>query len=296
MSLRSLASAGAHPVRSTTRLVARTSPELLWKRYERLCRRAGFSEPAFILSLDCDTSQDIEVAVQVHDRLTAVGICPVYAVPGELLEEGSDVYLKLASSGATFMNHGYARHTTYDPANRTYTSFFFYDQQDRATVAKDIAEGHEVVTRVLGRAPSGFRTPHFASFQKGRQLGWLHGVLFDLGYRYSSSTIPLQAIRRGPAIRGPVWEVPVTGTYDAPLTILDSWSFRFDRTSTKTTRDYEQQATRLAGMLDRGMPIMINLYADPSQVWDWDGFFDVMSLFAAHAVDSYDALLDGLHA
>ena len=294
MSLRKLASTLRRPLRSTFKGFSRLQPDLLWRRYSALCARSGLDRPVFILSMDCDTSKDIEVVEGVHTKLGQSDIKPVYAVPGQILEEGADVYGKIAASGATFINHGFARHTSWDPTNRIYESFFFYDALPIHQVRRDVAEGHEAIQRILGQTPTGFRTPHFGSFQKKREIHLLHRTLEELGYRYSSSIMPRYGIRWGPMIKGRVCEIPVTGCREDPLTILDSWSFRFDATSTSTPEDYEEQARGLASLLEEGRPLLINLYVDPSQVYDWPGFFEVMALFAPFAIDSYDQLLDML--
>ena len=57
--------------------------------------------------LDCDTEKDIEVVEEVNNKLRNSNILASYAVPGELLKLGSDVYLKLSKSGSEFLNHGY---------------------------------------------------------------------------------------------------------------------------------------------------------------------------------------------
>ena len=291
-----MASAIKHPGRSGLLLLEKIDPHILWRNYERLCKKAGATEPLFILSMDCDTTEDIHVVPEVHERLMSVGVQPVYAVPGELLEEGAHVYGDLARDGVSFLNHGHRRHTSYDPSTRTYESFFFYDQQPFDVVRKDIRDGHAAVTRITGKEPTGFRTPHFGSFQKKSALSSLHRDLDGLGYRYSTSTMPFRAVQSGPVIEGPIAEVPVTGCYDSPLTILDSWSFRFEPRSDRSPLLYEEQARKLAHFLQGGANVIINLYVDPSQVYDWEGFFDVMRLFTPFACDSYDALLDRLGA
>ena len=68
---------------------------LLFLNYIRLAKLQGKKRKFFILSLDCDTEEDISVIVQVDGRLSGLGIRPVYAVPGELLEKGRDVYKKM---------------------------------------------------------------------------------------------------------------------------------------------------------------------------------------------------------
>ena len=56
---------------------------------------------------------------------------------------------------------------------------------------------------------------------------------------------------------------------------------------------YERQVARLAAWYrSTGVPGVVNLYADPSQVVDWPGFFDAVALLAPFAVPSYGHLLE----
>jgi hypothetical protein len=263
----------------------------LSKRSARLAREQGVDRLRAVVSFDCDTERDIEVVTDVHDRCLAAGVTPVYAVPGALLRLGADVYRGLADRGAELLNHGDVQHTTLDPATRTYTSSFFYDRLPREVVERDIRGGHRAVHEVTGRPPVGFRTPHFGTFQRSSDLAWLHRLLASLGYRYSSSTMPLHGLRRGPLPRaGSIVEIPVSGRPTAPHRVLDSWSFRFAPGRTVDERDWIDEVRALVRG-HRGRAGVINLYADPSQVEDWPGFFSTIAELAPFAVGSYTALL-----
>lgn len=292
MPLRQIASNLVHPVQSYRRAVAYTQPNKLWRRYVQLCVEAGLSRPAFIFSMDCDTEQDIDVVEEVHAKLLDRGIMTVYAVPGELLERGADVYRRVADTGAEFLNHGYRQHTLFDASTSEYRSFLFYNDLSATALEVDVREGHQTVQRVLGRVPTGFRTPHFGSFQKPGHLTRLHRLLDQLDYTFSSSTMPSFALWRGPASRRyGLYEIPVTGCYDWPLRILDSWGFRFAPGRDVGEADYVDQARKLARFLEDAGPCLINLYADPSQVFDWPEFFDAIGAFAKHNVPSYESFL-----
>ncbi len=284
------------PVLARYVLQSKLSAASLHRRQVRHARRVGLRGPVFVLSFDCDTDRDIEVGFEVHQRLVERGITPVYAVPGELLERGADVYRRIADSGAQFINHGYAEHTRIDPASGRYESFFFYDKLSRDAVARDILSGDAAIRRVLGRVPSGFRTPHFGSFQSEPELRFLHGILARLGYRFATTTVPLWGLRCGPVFeRFGVTELPVSGCHDWPLRILDTWSFRCSDDSHAGAAEYLQQLERLHALMSRdSAPFLLNIYGDPSQVHDWPEFFEAVGRFAPFAVASYDALLGGI--
>jgi len=292
-----LAVAAADPVFVGYRLRAVFDAEGLWRRQERLYRQAGLRRPLFLLSFDCDTEKDFRVVEDVHERLMQNGITPVYAVPGELLERGAAIYRRLLRRGASFINHGHAEHTRLDETTGVYESLLFYDQMTPEAVRRDIEGGHTTLHRVLGVTPTGFRTPHMGSFQTRGAFALIHRVLGELGYRYSSSGMPLVACRQGPyQSRSGVWEIPVTGCASQPLRSLDSWSFRYAPGARHTQAEYLIEAEGLRRLLAEDRCLFVNLYADPSQVYDWPEFFSAMERFAEWAVPSFDRALDSFSA
>jgi peptidoglycan/xylan/chitin deacetylase (PgdA/CDA1 family) len=280
------------PVQSACRIAQRLTPGAFRNRLTEQARDAGFTEPVFLLSFDCDTERDFEVARDVHARLADLGIKPVYAVPGELLQAGEKTYGWIAGQGAEFINHGHARHCRYNAQARLYESFFFYDQLPEDIVAKDIREGHATLEKVLGRRAQGFRTPHFGTYQARAHIAFLHRVVGELGYRFSSSTVPFAAIRHGVVQGNGLKEIPVSGMFDAPLTILDSWSFRYAPGRKRDAPDYVRQIDAYANFFEKSAPpYVLNLYADPSQVFDWPEFFTAMARLARYNVASFADLL-----
>lgn len=256
--------------------------EGLFRRYAALSRRAGLDRLYFVLSFDCDTAEDIDVVRRVHTRLLAMGVRPVYAVPGELLKKGADVYRRIAGTGAEFLNHGYVEHAGFDDTTSSYVSTVFYDQLSTEEVREDIVRGDQAVREVLGVRPLGFRTPHFGSFQKGRQLGFLYGVLRDLGYRFSSSTTPVHGFRRGAVYNvGGIFEFPVSGMWTYPLSPLDSWTCFRAPERRLTPEDYHREGLAVARHLSRSGAVgVLNFYADPSHVADSKLFYETVAEWA----------------
>src|SRR3546814_20655229 len=84
--------------------------------------------------------------------------------------------------------------------------------------------GDAAVRDVIGRAPLGFRAPHFGMFQATVQLALVHSVAHRLGYSYCSTTIPSYGHAHGPAgdVGGEVMQLPTSGSSHAPSTILDA--------------------------------------------------------------------------
>jgi hypothetical protein len=276
--LHKLGRAVRHPADAATSAVARLRPDALFTRHARLAGRSGIDGIALVLSFDCDTDDDARVACDVHRRLLDLGVSPSYAVPGEVLLAGRTEYEKIAETGAEFVNHGHTRHTYFDEATGRHASCFFYDQLDRGVVRADIEAGDATVRTFLGRAPEGFRTPHFGHFQEPGELRFLHQVLGDLGYRYSSSTVPVQGFRRGPAFRQHgLAELPVSGMGTAPLAILDTWSCFAAPDRTRGPDDYRREGAALLERLQRAGGGVINVYGDPIHIHDQPAFFDTIA-------------------
>jgi hypothetical protein len=275
--------------------LSRTLPGVFRCRYVRQARKVGISGKYLLLSFDCDTEKDIEVVQGVHQRLGDLGIVPSYAVPGELLKHGRATYRGLMESGAEFINHGYLSHTAYTEATRSYVSTVFYDQLTDEEVRRDVIQGHDTCAEVLGKYPEGFRTPHFGTYQRPGQLKHLYAVLSELGYRFSSSTTPVTGMWHGPikSTGTPVVELPVSGCYDYPARILDSWNFRFSPTRRLTERDYIVQFKKIVDFYHAPENVgVLNIYADPSQVYDWPAFFECMAMTHDFRKVSFGKLVD----
>jgi peptidoglycan/xylan/chitin deacetylase (PgdA/CDA1 family) len=291
-----LASAVRHPRAAAVSIEERTLARRRLRRTGERARAAGLDGRFLVLSFDCDTDEDAEVVESVHARLATMDVCPVYAVPGELLIRARDVYARLAANGAEFINHGHVSHTFFDEEAGRHASCFFYDEQSRERVERDIVEGHRTLESALGVTPLGFRTPHFGTFQRTEQLRWLHRVLRTLDYRYSSSTGPRFGLRHGPVLRRfGLLEFPVSGMPSMPYNPLDSWICFASSASRLTADDFVREAEALATLTARSDAGLINVYADPSHVHDRDEFFDAVRAWSAVAEPiGYRALADHL--
>jgi len=281
-----LYSALKDPIYAFNYILSAVMPSFFRTRYVQKTKLSGVAKNYLILSFDCDTEKDIEVVGEVHNQLIGLGVMPVYAVPGELLLKGRDAYCKLHDNGAEFINHGYISHTSYFRESKSYVSTLFYDRLTEEQVREDIIRGDEVCVDVLGTKPCGFRTPHFGTYQKPSHLEFLYSILSELDYKFSSSTTPVKSMWDGALIKDErynIFEMPVTGCYSYPARILDSWGFRFSPTRKFNEQDYVDQFKQLIGSFNEPKNVgVLNIYADPSQVYDWLDFFNCMEL----AVDS----------
>jgi hypothetical protein len=270
------------PGLAVERIRLRAAPGSRYRRHAARASQLGFDSLRFVLSFDCDTAEDAAVVPAVHERLLELGARPVYAVPGELLEQGSDVYGPIAANGAEFLNHGGRTHTYYDQRLGLHASCFFYDEIGEDAVREDIEHGDRIVSDLVGGPVAGFRVPHFGTYQKRSQLRFLHANLERLGYEFSTSTNPAWSLRMGPVFdQLGLPELPVSGMDSAPLEILDTWSCFAAPDRTRTPADFLHEAERLAHGHAAAGPGLINIYGDPSHIHDRDEFFDAIAAIAA---------------
>jgi hypothetical protein len=274
--IRKFAVAIENPALAVCYARSRLDSDGLVSSYRRLSERCGLDRLYLILSFDCDRPQDAEAALEVHARLMDMGICAAYAVPGELLHRGADIYRRIAATGAEFLNHGHRWHMYFDELSGIYESCFFYDQLPRYVIEQDVIQGDKDVMDVIGTRAKGFRTPHFGTYQTESQLRFLHHLLERLGYVYSTSTSPGFGLCYGPAFRryGLV-EMPVSGRGESPFDILDSWSCFAAPGRRLGPDDYRRGALGLAERLSGGAGLL-NWYCDPSHVLDQPIFFETM--------------------
>lgn len=237
-----------------------------WMRVARKLRQVGIDRLYFILSFDCDTPEDAEASVKLDAWLRERNIKATYAVPGEMLEKAPDVYRQIADNGAEFINHGGLPHAQYKDGR--YHSITWYHEMSPEEVSADIKRGHEIITRVIGYEPKGFRAPHFGHFQQPHQLKLQYDTLKSLGYTYSTSTIPEAIFHHTPIYHTDgLYEFPVTGTFKNPMRILDSWGNIPDPYHPTVTDVYAQKLIATVKTLSKWrIPCVLNYYVDPAHV------------------------------
>lgn len=265
----------------TCRLINRCFPALLWEK----AKKRKVKSKKHMLILDCDTDLDIKVVWSVHEKLKAIGIRPIYAVPGEMLLKGLDVYTKIRNEGFEFINHGFKQHTVVDDERIQYKSIFFYSKISKDDIYNDIRKGDETLRNSFDYSPIAFRTPHFGTFESTRNLKIIHSLLKDLNYKYSSSSGPfLFFVKGNKYLSHNIIELPVSGSSTWPLVIPDTYTFRFANNSRFTQEQYEEELNSLYKKMENNEIAKLNFYADPSQIYDWENFYHSQSNFAKYNV------------
>jgi peptidoglycan/xylan/chitin deacetylase (PgdA/CDA1 family) len=270
----------------TPPVMAQPEPVDLFRQYSSLCAAAGVDQVYLNLTFDCDTDQDIAAARDLDVDLRRRGIRAGYAVPGVQLERGAETWQQIEKDGAEFLNHGWQAHAEY--RDDRYWPATFYNEMSEAAVLADIRRGHQTVIDVLGSAPEGFRAPHFGSFQSPEQLELLYGCLRPLGYRYGSTTIPSLGLARGPIVdANGIVELPTTGSYRYPTTLLDSWTYLTDRRNYVLDDQYfELFEDTLRRLTEARLPAILTYYADPAHVAGQQSFARALDAVARFGVPS----------
>ena len=230
----------------------------------------------FIFSLDCDTIEDLKFISKLHDKLNGLNILPTYAVPGELLLKDVTLFKNLKKKGAEFINHGYNLHTHYDTTNKKYLSTHFYKDYTDSQIEIDIKKGHDTITKLFNEQPIGFRTPHFGTLNNNKKKNQIYKVLSNLNYKFSTSNTPLDSFWNLPIhkLENGLFEISLTGSFDRPHIILDSWNFKFANNRYFAEDDYFQQIYKIKKYFNsKNTYILINIYADPSHLKNWYSFF-----------------------
>ena len=258
--------------------------------YVQMARAIGLDDVRLFLSFDCDTDRDPKAALEVTTFLTALGIQGTFAVPGAELRRSSESYRQLLAKGAEFMNHGDRAHAAW--AEDRFVSVTFYERMTFDEVEADIRRGHEAVEEVLGVRPLGFRAPHFGHFQEPEQLGLVHRVARDLGYRYCSTTLPSYGLEHGPVHDvGGLVELPTFGTLRSPVSLLDSWSHLSDRRDYALSDMFETLLIETIDALARlELPALLTWYVDPAHVAGQAPFERAMQELARRHIPSLGGL------
>ncbi len=274
------------PYQIPYRVVGKIKPDLLFRRYGKLAKMQGFDRLYIILSFDCDSPEDIPAAKIIHSYLKKRGLKGTFAVPGHLLKDGADVYRRLSEDGADFINHGALPHI--EKRNGRYWSKTFYDEMSVDEVILDIKEGHQIFNSVIGHPPIGFRAPHFGTILNPLLINSIYQVLLEMKYQYSSSTMPISGFRFGPVkkING-LHEIPLSGSYNRPLDVFDSWSNVISPYNPVIKNEYAAQFIKTVEHLTNLNACgVLNYYVDPAQVVKNESFFRTLDFLVERDVPS----------
>jgi hypothetical protein len=260
------------------------------RNFSRSAEQSGIRGLYLFLSFDSDTDLDIAASSELHGFLSSLGIQMTLAVPGTQLSNGAETYAALAAKGVEFINHGQLPHAKWE--NDQFVSTTFYNEMTEADVIADITKAHETVTAVCGKAPLGFRAPHFGTFQAPEQLKLIYDVARKLKYTYCSTTSPALGHRYGPVVdMGGIVELPTFGSVQSPESILDSWSHLTDRRHYALGTVYgDLMVETVDVMQSMQMSGILSWYVDPCHVAGQEPFERAMRHIAKCAIPSLSGL------
>jgi hypothetical protein len=258
-------------------------------RYEKMTRALGFEHLYVLLSFDCDTFEDISAAQQLHEMCKGRGIKNTFAVPGTQLLEGANIYSSIAKSGAQFINHGYSPHAEWREGR--YWPMTFYHEMSAESIIEDIQLGDKTCKQVLGISPTVFRPPHFGCIQKPEQWELIYQTIRKLDYRFSSSTLPELALESGPIIDmgNDIFEIPLSGAYETPDILLDSWSFVESPYNPVVKPEFAFSIINTIVNLGKlGFCGILNYYMDPAHVIHSQPFIGVLDYLKGNHIPTID--------
>ena len=81
-----------------------------------------------------------------------------------------------------------------------------------------------------------------------------------------------------------------------PYQILDSWSYAFGGKRSLSKEKYIAAINQLADEMIAGEIRFLNIYADPSQVYDWPEFFEAIARLRKFNVASFLTAKSAFHS
>lgn len=250
----------------------------LWPNffYTKIVEKTNLNQVVVILSFDCDIDEDIDLLPSLLEQLSDIDIMPSLMIPTEILFQRKPETTKLMNEGYEFVNHGHRVHTIRVGYN--YYSSFDYEKLSLQQMEEDIVSADSIFKTEFDYSPKGFRTPHFGNVQSKKRINFIYKVIKDLNYTFSSSTIPYFMYRFGPHRINGLIEIPLSGIYSVPLRILDSFNYYDPITGSFSGVTYFAEIRKLMDVYIKRKRGVINLYVDPSHVFNDKHFLDSMKL------------------
>lgn len=207
------------------------------------------------LSFDCDLPEDVASHAWLLGRLKEYGLRGSFACVGTYVEMFPEEHRLLVDAGHEIINHTYS-HPSHRLLNPHQRFRLLSDEQLREEVSK----AHEMIERVIGVPPVGFRAPHFGGLHTNR----VYAILRDLGYRYSSSTIGTRTPELGSPFKFQgIWEIPLSPDPKTAFGCLETWGLY--RARPARYADKREFLALLDEVLKVGISsgTFLNFYLDP---------------------------------
>lgn len=246
--------------------------------YTKIVMKINSKQVFVILSFDCDIEEDMDLLPSLLQKLSQYDIMPSLMIPTEILVQRKTQTDNLINMSYEFVNHGHKVHTVRDGFN--YYSSYDYEKLSFQQMKEDIVTADTLFKEDFNYNPKGFRTPHFGNVQNKNRLNFIHKVIKDLDYDFSSSTIPYFMYRFGLSKTNEIFEIPLSGTYSVPLRILDSFNYYDQRNGSFYGSAYLKEVSKLVDVYKVRKQGIINLYVDPSHVFSDNDFLESMRMLS----------------
>lgn len=226
------------------------------------------SKVYILVSFDCDRSIDTEALPGLGKILKTYDVPCSIATTGILVEQNPEVYRRFLANGHLLMNHGYSLHTNDNHRKEIYSTFFYNDVA-WDFIRDEIAKAQDTYEKYLGIQVSGFRVPHFGTFQEKNKIHELYSILSHEGLKYSSSlmTLPMRLFQMNFIGNDKIVEVPLSNRVDLPFSVVDSHTLIHTPSRLHIKDRFYKAFVRMVDVaLESKESMFINFYADPSQV------------------------------
>jgi peptidoglycan-N-acetylglucosamine deacetylase len=258
--------------------------------FTRLMKERGAFESRCIISFDCDFPRDVEALRPLVRLLGEFAARASFACIGQWVCAYSDEHRRLVDAGHEIVNHTQTHpnlyHADYDYAREEGLSHEYFNRIGLAGRRREIERGHAQISEVLGVEPTGFRTPHFGALH----VDDIYGILAEIGYRFSSSTMVSRAgpmpYRTGEGI----WEIPVSPCPQHPFGVFDSWH---SIGKSKASHSSQGELTALfADLLDAVFVGkeggLVNIYLDPYDAVESGELRTMLELLQERSISTTD--------
>lgn len=225
------------------------------------------------ISFDCDYPKDVEAMPELLSILNKYQFKTSFACVGHWIEKYPNEHKAILDAGHEIVNHTYSH-----PDNEILNPGRKFKTILRQEKKEEIERCHAICKKILSYEPIGCRIPHF----KNLFTDEIYGILKDLGYKYSSSTLLTNTESYGLPFKTSegIYEFPLSTCPKHPFTVFDTWhSFKSPRWYYKIGhRTGKEYVNLFKFLVDIGIETnsYINIYIDPYDVVKMKKFRQVL--------------------
>lgn len=185
--------------------------------YKAMHSPTGLDEFFYLLSFDVEFKKDVKILPELVKVLHKYDIKANFAAIGKFVEIYPSEHRLLVHPDFEILSHSYLHpwHDEINPGVRI-------DTLSREELLEDIKKSTQVIKKLSGTRPNGWRTPHFGP----QSHDDLFSCLKEDSYIYSSSSCDFYTDNGLPYLNEGIYELPISCCTDYPFVCFDDWSFR----------------------------------------------------------------------